>query len=129
MVGEHGILMKSFEASTDMSTAGQYRFVKMASATTIALCGDGELAIGILQNNPAQYEQGNVMMFGISKLKVGTAGIASVMAYVSSDGNGDGDIAHVAADKAIVNALSLGTGVDNDLVSVLVIPGGLGLSV
>lgn len=120
MAGENGILCKSFVAGADLS-AKQYKFVELSDAETVVLAGDGEVAIGILQNNPALGEMANVMLIGISNLVVGASDIDTIMSKVACDENGDGDKA--TANKAVYNAIALETGVDNDVIKVLLTPG------
>lgn len=120
MAGENGVLLKSFAAAADLSTY-QYHFVKMASATTVNVAGDGEVAIGILQNKPIQGEIANVMMAGISNMKVGTTGIAAVMNKIKTeDTYGLGTTA--TTNKDVYNAIALETGVKDDVISVLLTP-------
>ena len=120
MAGENGILCKSFVAGADLS-AKQYKFVELSDAETVVLAGDGEGAIGILQNNPALGEMANVMIIGISNLVVGAGGIDTIMSKVACDASGDGDKA--TANKAVYNAIALETGVDDDVIKVLLTPG------
>lgn len=120
MAGENTLLCKTYVAGADL-TAKQYKFVKLSDANTVVLAEDGERAIGILQNDPYEGEAANVAIEGISKLVVGAAGIATIQAFVASDAHGDGDL--VSADKGIYNAIALETGVDNDIISVLIARG------
>lgn len=120
MAGENGILCKSFVAGADLS-AKQYKFVELSDAETVVLAGDGEVAIGILQNNPALGEMANVMLIGISNLVVGATGIDTIMSKVASDASGDGDKA--TTDRDVYNAIALETGVDDDVIKVLLTPG------
>ena len=46
-------LIPGLKCVTDLSTAGQYRFVKMSANMTVALATDGTIPIGVLQNNTA----------------------------------------------------------------------------
>lgn len=121
MAGENGVLLKSFAAAADLSTY-QYHFVKMASATTVTFADDGGISIGILQNKPLKDEVANVMMAGISNMKVGTTGVAAVMDKIKTeDTHGLGTKA--ATNKDIYNAIALETGVKDDVISVLLTPG------
>jgi hypothetical protein len=119
MAGEYGNLILSFTAAADLS-AKQYKFVKLASATTVNVAGSAEAAIGILQNKPTSGQTAEVMIQGVSDLVVGTSGVAAVMDKIASDTNGDGTTD--STDKHIYNAIALETGVDNDVISVLLTP-------
>lgn len=63
-------LVTSFEAGEDLSDH-QYRFVKLNTAGKIVKCSvDGEIALGVLQDNPESGEPGAVMIYGVSKVVV-----------------------------------------------------------
>ena len=100
--GENAILCKTFEANGDLSSS-QYRFVKLEAAGTVAICGNGEVPIGILQNDPEDGEQANVMVMGISNL-VAHAAIA-VNAKLGSQASGRA--VTVSADTNTYNAVAL----------------------
>jgi len=100
--GENAILCKTFTAGGDLS-ALQYRFVKLSGANTVTICGNGEVPIGILQNDPESGEQANVMLMGISNLAVHAA--TSRNDKLGSQANGRGTA--VTADTATYNAIAL----------------------
>ena len=107
--GENAILCKTFEANGDLSDY-QYRFVKLETAGTVAICGNGEAPIGILQNDPEDGEQANVMLMGISNL-VAHAAIA-VNETIGSQASGRG--VTVSADTNTYNAVALEAATDQD---------------
>jgi hypothetical protein len=107
--GENAILCKTFEANGDLSDY-QYRWVKLESAGTVAICGNGEVPVGILQNDPDDGEQANVMLMGISNL-VAHASI-SVNETIGSQANGRG--VAVSADTNSYNAVALEEAADQD---------------
>jgi len=107
--GENAILCKTFEANGDLSDY-QYRWVKLEAAGTVAICGNGEAPIGILQNDPEDGEQANVMLMGISNL-VAHAAIA-VNETIGSQANGRG--VTVNADTNTYNAVALEAANDQD---------------
>jgi len=81
---QEGIVI-SWPASGDLSSH-RYKFVKQTS-TGIALAGDGERFIGILQNKPAALgEEAAVMIAGLSKVK--QAGTLTVGASIAPDASG-----------------------------------------
>jgi len=51
-------------------TGTPFRFVKLSSGK-IALCGAGEAGLGVVQDEPAASEAGNVMLVGVSKVLAG----------------------------------------------------------
>lgn len=102
MPGENAILCKTFEANGDLSSY-QYRFVKLEAAGTVAICGNGEVPLGILQNDPEDGEMAKVMLMGISNLCTHTT--QSVGDKIGSQALGRG--AAVTADTATYNAIAL----------------------
>lgn len=113
------VLCKSYIASADLSSY-QYRFVKLASDTTIAICGAGEVPLGILQNDPESGEVGNVMILGISKLNASAA--ISRHAYVASAANGQG-VATTTDDTAVGGMAIEAATADGDEIDVILTPG------
>lgn len=102
MPGENAILSKTFPANGDLSSY-QYRFVKLESAGTVAICGNGEVPIGILQNDPEDGEMAEVMLMGISNLC--THSTQSVNDKLGSQALGRSTA--VTADEASYNAIAL----------------------
>lgn len=102
MAGENAILCKTFEANGDLSDY-QYRFVKLEAAGTVAICGNGEVPIGILQNDPEDGEQAKVMVMGISNLVAHAA--ISVNDKLGSQASGRA--VAVTADTNTYNAIAL----------------------
>lgn len=92
-------LVISLIASGDLSSH-RYKFVKMTS-TGVALAGDGERFIGILQNKPAALgEEASVMING--KSKVVQAGSLTIGASVAPDGSGLASAASAGDDGSCV---------------------------
>lgn len=83
MAFEKPLLIHSFTAASDMNSATQqYCLVKFAAgADTVLPCtAVADLPIGVLQNLPRQGEQAEVLILGITKLRVGTTDISDVSA-------------------------------------------------
>lgn len=72
-------------AGADLSTH-QFKAVKLDTNGNVVLSGVGELAIGILQNKPANGQPATVRISGVSKMIAGGAIGAGVA--VASDANG-----------------------------------------
>jgi hypothetical protein len=102
MSGQNNILSKTYPANGDLSSY-QYRFVKLESAGTVAICGNGEVPLGILQNDPEDGEMANVMIMGISNLCTHTT--QSVGDKIGSQALGRG--VAVTADTNTYNAIAL----------------------
>ena len=88
---------ETFVASESLASY-QYHLVKLASATTVALAGSDEKAIGVVQNAPAINELAIVRTAGQSLCMVdGTSDIA-LMDAVHPDGSSHAIVSD--ADKA-----------------------------
>lgn len=113
----------SWLAAEDLS-GYQYRFVHLASDTTVDLLdAGGEYPIGILQNAPASGEVAVVRLMGVSKLIMNLAvavGVKIKAEYVGAADNGKGDAADTDYDN--VRAISLtAAGAEDDIISVLLV--------
>ena len=92
--------MHAFVCQEDMSL-NRYHIVRIScysarwNGPMIALCGDGQKMCGILQDNPPQWDFGNVMRAGKSPCVISTA-IACAISW-ASDANGHA-VAAVAED-------------------------------
>jgi hypothetical protein len=73
------------EANADLSTK-QYYIAKITTGGKAALCGDGELGVGIIQNKPAAGEAAVLAISG--KVKAVAGGSVTVGGPVASDSNG-----------------------------------------
>lgn len=91
MAWESGPSLKipGLTAGADLSAA-QYKFVEMASATTVTVCNAAtDRPIGVLQNAPASGDAAEVLAFGISKVS-GDADLAvGDLIGTSADGQAD----------------------------------------
>lgn len=71
MAYENGLLTTSVPASTDLS-AKQYFGVKIDTNGQLALAGEGDAAVGVLQDKPAaQGRVGCIAIGGVSKVACG----------------------------------------------------------
>ena len=85
------------------SLAGyQYCFVKLTADNTVDICGDGEQAIGVLQNKPSVAGQAaRVRVMGVSRIIGG-----ETLAYGDKIGSGALGVGMVkTADKAYYNGI------------------------
>jgi hypothetical protein len=83
MAWEKPLLIQSFTAASDMNASTQqYIFVKFAAAaeTVLPCTAVADIPIGVLQNLPRQGEQAEVLMLGITKLRVDSTDITDVSA-------------------------------------------------
>lgn len=89
MAYEEALQTVTMIAGADLSSS-QYLFVKTNStAKTVVLCGDGEDAFGILQDDPVSGQACTVAIGGVSKLKLG--GSVTAGGPVSSGASGVGN--------------------------------------
>lgn len=101
-------------AGADLS-AKQYFIVKVDSSGDAVLAGDGEAAIGILQNKPTSGDAATVAVSGVSKCEAGASITAG--ALVSSDASGN---VVTAATGDIVLGKALASADDGDIIPVLI---------
>ena len=102
---------ETFKAAADLSAA-QYHFVKLNATGGIVLCDSADdVPIGVLQDDPAGGQDGNVMLSGTTKLEVerGAAGTAVAIGdRIGTGGNGRADTkAFAAAANAATNTASV----------------------
>jgi hypothetical protein len=94
-----------------------YRFVGLNSNSKLVLSGAGGAGLGVIQDEPAANQPGNVMVLGVSKLKLG--GTVAFLDSLASDATGKG-VAVSSSDQDI-RAIALEAGVNGDIISVLLI--------
>jgi hypothetical protein len=121
MAYELGGIDLSFIAAEDLSGM-QYRFVHLASDTTVDMLDSGtEFPVGILQNAPDENEVAVVRVLGVSKLVMNDAvsvGTLVKAEYVGADDNGKGDAADTEGD--IARGVCIGaSGAEDDVGTVL----------
>lgn len=128
---EEALVCISVPASTDLSTK-QFYLVKVNSSGQLALAGDGEPAIGVLQDKPnAQGKAGSVAISGRTLCVAGdsiTAGasvksnaagkaVSAIAATVNTSNTG-------AASDAVVGSNVIGTALEgavaNDIFPLLI---------
>jgi hypothetical protein len=106
----------SLEAGADL-TSSQYRFVKLSSGKA-ALCGDGEDAIGVLQNDPNSGQEAAVALSGITKVVAG--GMCTQDGYGASDSSGRA-VDAVTGDFTLCRFLEAAT-TAGEIVSAVLLP-------
>jgi hypothetical protein len=102
----------SLEAAADLS-AKQYFLVKVDSTGKAALCGDGENAVGVLQNDPEAGQAATIATGGIAKVECG--GVITTGGNVAC--NADGEAVAAASGDYIVG-VALETGADGRIISI-----------
>ena len=115
------VLNDSMEAAADYSAAAyQYRFVRISDdrKVTVGVQTAGDLAYGILQNDPETNQAANIAVLGISQLQLGDGG-ASAGNRLKSDTNGRGIEADTAGDA--VMAIAREDGSSGEEISVFII--------
>lgn len=91
-----------------------FRFVKLSSGKLVK-CGAGEAGLGVIQDEPAANEAGNVMVVGVTKVMCG--GSISQSNTVKSDANGKAVAASATDDYVFGTALEGGS--DGEYIDVL----------
>lgn len=80
----------SFATGNGYNSTGQFLFVKLSADDTYIPCtSTRDLPVGISQNNPASGDGLEVMVYGVSKVFVGSGGLA-YGDEVGSDSQGKG---------------------------------------
>ncbi len=108
-------------AGADFSGAnpGQYRFGNIAADGSVALCGAGLRAEGVLMGKQIA---GHAIELGVGgRLQVVCGGTVTAGDAVSSDANA---AAVTQSSTAIVNGTALESGVAGDIISILFAPQG-----
>lgn len=122
--GADGAIDVLFLAGADLSSTGQYLFVKLNGSSAIVLADTaGEAALGVLQNAPASGAVARVRVLGVSKVIAGatladgavlatavtTARAKAAVAGTVAGGGGDPANDPLVASFAMGRALSDGT--------------------
>lgn len=117
MAHEEKVDVISLPAGGDLS-ANQFKFVKVNSSGQVVACGDGEAAVGVLQNDPrAAGRDAAVAIAGVVKTKA--EGTIAAGAAVASDADGG---AVVAATGDVILGTAITGGASGDVISVLFNP-------
>lgn len=104
----------TLEAGADLS-AIQFYFVAVAADGQVDACGDGAVAVGVLQNDPAAAGRAaQVATSGVTRVKCG--GTVTRGGPVASDAAG---LAVDAASGDIILGEALETGATNTIISVM----------
>jgi len=120
MAIENPVLVKGFKASEDLSSY-QFHFVVLQDNESVRLMNAAtDTPIGVLQNAPESGETAEVMIAGISKLKMNDAvavGALLKAEYVSTSDNGKGDAADTDGDIAMGDCV-FASGAEDDIGSI-----------
>lgn len=132
-----GSLDVLFLAGADLSTTGQYLFVKLNGSSAIVLADTaGEAALGVLQNAPASGAVARVRVQGVSKVIAGAsladgAVVATAVTTARAKAAVAGTVAGGAGDPtndALVGSFAMGRlladGTDGNATTMLVQPMG-----
>jgi hypothetical protein len=110
-------------ANADLS-AKQYYFVKVASATQVALCAAAtDRALGVLRNKPKSGEAALVRVLGVAKV-VSDGSVTAIAAgdYVGPNAAGKA-VKKAIADYSVAGIALEASAADGAVISVLLIPG------
>ena len=121
MANNNALHLTGLVASADYSTTGQFYAVKLASTDgQITVCSSTlDVAIGILQNDPASGQEADVLVFGESMAYVGPSDVAIGDVLTS---NTTGQLEDTTTDNHVVIARALeASSASGDLVQVLVL--------
>jgi len=117
---ENMVLSTSWPASGDLSSS-QYHAVKISSGE-VALCGDTDIPIGILQNQPdADGVAAEVGLIGISKAVVDGSTNVAIGDFLAVNSSGHLIKTTTASDQVVAQALEAVTA-DGIVAKVLLAP-------
>lgn len=118
MAFEKPLVVHSFTAASAMSASSQqYIFVKLLTDEKVCpVTAASDYPIGVLQNSPGVGEQAQVLLAGISKVRVGATDIASVTnAFIAADATARAALAASGASATYVAGRVISMeGTDND---------------
>ena len=94
-------------AGADLSTTGQFRFVKLGTVEgTVILCAAAaDRPYGVLQNNPKNGEEADVLNIGITKLEADAALADGDEIGTSANGQADVKVRGTDLDEFIVGVV------------------------
>jgi hypothetical protein len=98
------VYVQSFQTATDLSAKAHY-LVKLSADMTVELAGNGESAVGVLQNKPASGKTADVKTAGRTPVYVGSA--VTFGQKLASDANGKA-VPAATGDHVVGIALSSG---------------------
>lgn len=120
-VQQPGLRIGSLVANGDLS-GNQFNFVKLnASGKVIVASAAGEGVIGVLQNKPTANQPCEIMVNGISKVKVGAAVTAGAQIMTNASALA---ITAATAGSAVVGFILETAGGANEIVSAFINCGG-----
>lgn len=120
MAIENPVLVKGYKAHEDLSNH-QFHFVVLQDNESVRLMDAAtDVPIGVLQNAPAIGETAEVMIMGVSKLKMNGAvpvGTLLKAEFVDVADNGKGDAADTDGDIAMGDCV-FASGAEDDIGSI-----------
>lgn len=120
MAFEKPVLIQSFTAASAMSNASfQFSLVRQVAGDMLCVpcSATTDYPLGVLQNLPGQGQQAEVLMLGISKVRVGATDIAAVTAsYLACDATGRAMVVAYGTNTAafVIGRVLQIDNVDND---------------
>lgn len=95
-----GFKLGVLKAGADLSSTGQYRFVKLDGNGDVVLCAAiTDKPIGVLQNDPGLGEECEIMVTGVTKLEAD--GAVTVGAEIGTSADGQGDVIVSGTDTTV----------------------------
>lgn len=78
-------LVITLKAGEDL-TEKQFHAVKISGDSTVVACGLGDKPVGILQNDPRNGSAAEIMVYGVSRVKIGATMTAGASVTVDATG-------------------------------------------
>lgn len=106
-----GYKLTAHAADSDLSNS-QYLFVEISGENLVDVASDtSEIAIGVLQNDPNEGEEAEIMVSGVSKVYTSDDNISAGDPVTWND---DGEVVVATAEDYVVG-IALADGVDEDV--------------
>ena len=106
-----GYKLTAHAADSDLSNS-QYLFVEISGENLVDVASDtSEIAIGVLQNDPNEGEEAEIMVSGVSKVYTSDDSISAGDPVTWND---DGEVVKATTEDYVVG-IALADGVDEDV--------------
>ena len=120
MAHEVPVLMRSYPAGAGGLASSQYKFCKIVAGLAVVCDAATDVPRGVLQNTPAEGENAQLMVLGISKVASDEALTIDWLIGTSSDGQADRKIPGTDTTEYVVGRVEEGTTAAGGLASAFI---------
>ena len=119
--GSQPFKLAGVTASADLSTTGQFLFVKMSGAKTVTICAAAtDIPVGVLQNTPKSGQAAEVVVVGQTKITASAAITAGAQIGTTSGAKAVTLVAGTDTTKYVVGTAIETASANNDLIDAIV---------